>query len=442
MKVAGMGEVARMWRLHMPYCFLSSARTVEVILSSQKHIDKSWDYELLHPWLGLSLLTSTGSHWQTRRKLLTPAFHFKILEQFVDVFNKQSSKLVSILQKKADGKPFDIFDDITLCVLDALCETAMGRSINAQDDRNSEYVQAVKRITALIQYQEFRPWLRNDFLFKLLGYAKEYDACLKILHNMSTSTIREKKKYLKNNKNKTAVHQEDDVLGKKKRLAFLDLLLEYAEDNPEFTEEEIRKEVDTFMFAGHDTTASAVNWTLYNLGLHPDIQDRVQEEVDDIFGQSDAPATLDDVRQMKYTEMCIKESIRIFPPVPIVFREIKEDVVINNYRIPAGTTIALAIYKLHRDPEQFPDPEVFDPDRFLLENVNKRHPYSYVPFSAGPRNCIGQKFAMMEMKILVSSILRKYRVESVTPREHLKLINELILRPLNGNILKIFPRTQ
>nr|XP_053653608.1 cytochrome P450 4C1-like [Cherax quadricarinatus] len=149
----------------------------------------------------------------------------------------------------------------------------MGRSINAQDDRNSEYVQAVKRITALIQYQEFRPWLRNDFLFKLLGYAKEYDACLKILHNMSTSTIREKKKYLKNNKNKTAVHQEDDVLGKKNvRALSLDLLLEYAEDNPEFTEEEIRKEVDTFMFAGHDTTASAVNWTLYNLGLHPDIQ--------------------------------------------------------------------------------------------------------------------------------------------------------------------------
>ncbi|XP_069936113.1 cytochrome P450 4c3 isoform X2 [Cherax quadricarinatus] len=275
MKVAGMGEVARMWMLHMPYCFLSSARTMEVILSSQKHIDKSWDYELLHPWLGLSLLTSTGSHWQTRRKLLTPAFHFKILEQFVDVFNKQSNKLVNKLQKNADGIPFDIFDDIAVCVLDALCETAMGRSINAQDDWNSEYVQAVKKFTWFLQYQEFRPWLRNDFIFKLLGYAKEYDACLKILHNLSTSTIREKKKYLKNNTNKTAVHQEEDALGKKKRLAFLDLLLEYAEDNPEFTEEEIRKEVDTFMFAGHDTTASAVNWTLYNLGLHPDIQDPV-----------------------------------------------------------------------------------------------------------------------------------------------------------------------
>ncbi|KAK8719096.1 hypothetical protein OTU49_014243 [Cherax quadricarinatus] len=149
---------------------------------------------------------------------------------------------------------------------------------------------------------------------------------------------------------------------------------------------------------------------------------------------------MDDLREMKYTENCIKEALRLFPSVPFLGRDLKEEVVIDNYRIPAGTTVMVVIYCLHRDPAQFPNPEVFDPDRFLPENVSKRHPYAYIPFSAGPRNCIGQKFALMEEKILLSNILRKFRVESVTRQEDLLILGELILRPENGNTLKLTPR--
>nr|XP_053638811.1 cytochrome P450 4c3-like [Cherax quadricarinatus] len=194
------------------------------------------------------------------------------------------------------------------------------------------------------------------------------------------------------------------------------------------------------MFEGHDTTAAAINWSLYLIGCYPEIQARVDEELRSIFGDSDRPVTMADLREMKYTENCIKEALRLFPSVPILARELKEEAVIDNYRIPVGTTVIVVTYCLHRDPEQFPKPEVFDPDRFLPENVSKRHPYSYIPFSAGPRNCIGQKFALMEEKILVSNILRKYRVESVTRREDLRILGELILRPENGNILKLTPR--
>ncbi|KAK7073668.1 Cytochrome P450 4V2, partial [Halocaridina rubra] len=227
---------------------------------------------------------------------------------------------------------------------------------------------------------------------------------------------------------------------KKKRLAFLDLLLESAEKDPSLTTEDIREEVDTFMFEGHDTTAAAINWSLYLLGCHPDLQARVHEELDAIFGDDDRPVTMADLREMKYTENCIKEALRIFPSVPFIARELQEEAIIDNYRIPAGTTVMIVTYRLHRDPEQFPRPEVFDPDRFLPENVQNRHPYAYVPFSAGPRNCIGQKFALMEEKIVVASVLRHFRVESTTRREDLKLLGELILRPENGNALKLFPR--
>ncbi|XP_069936736.1 cytochrome P450 4c3-like [Cherax quadricarinatus] len=122
LKVTEYGEVARLWMAHNPYCLLSSAKAAEVILSSQKYLNKSFNYDFAHPWVGISLLTSTGSHWQTRRKLLTPAFHFKILEEFMSVFNKQSNKLIQKLEKKADGNTFDIYDDLTLCALDIICE--------------------------------------------------------------------------------------------------------------------------------------------------------------------------------------------------------------------------------------------------------------------------------------------------------------------------------
>ncbi|XP_068215979.1 cytochrome P450 4c3-like isoform X3 [Palaemon carinicauda] len=433
--------LVRAWLGPRPMVMLCGASRAEVILSSQKHIDKSRDYNFLHPWLGTGLLTSTGQKWHSRRKLLTPGFHFKILEDFVEIFNNQSEIMLKKLEKKADGKPFDIFPFVTLCTLDIICETAMGRSINAQGNSDSEYVRAVYRIGALIQQRQARPWLQPDILYKLSGYAKEFNACLKVLHDLSYSCIRERRAgHHERKAKKLEDKKEDDILGKKQRLAFLDLLLDASESDPTITDEDIREEVDTFMFEGHDTTAAAINWSLYLLGCYPDIQARVHEEIDAVFGNDNRPVTMNDLRALKYTENCIKEALRLFPSVPFIGRELREEAVIDNYRIPVGTTVLIITFRLHRDPEQFPNPEVFDPDRFLPENILNRHPYAYVPFSAGPRNCIGQKFALMEEKIVLSSILRKFRVESCTRREDLKLLGELILRPEDGNTLKLFPR--
>ncbi|XP_063614827.1 uncharacterized protein LOC134787925 [Penaeus indicus] len=431
----------RIWAGPFPLVQLFNCKTAEVILSSQKHLDKSRDYTFLHPWLGTGLLTSTGSKWHSRRKLLTPAFHFKILEDFVEIFNNQSIKMVKLLEKKAGGECFDIFPYITLCTLDIICETAMGCKIGAQDNSESDYVKAVYRIGSLVQHRQARPWLQPDILFKLSGYQKEHDACLKLLHDFSYDTIRTRRReYQESKKNEGQETTEDEALGKKKRLAFLDLLLEYSDGVSRLTDEDIREEVDTFMFEGHDTTAAAINWTLYLLGCHPEIQARVHEELDGIFGDSDRPVTMADLREMKLMENCIKEALRLFPSVPFIARELREDVVINDYHIPSGTTVLVVTYRLHRDPEQFPNPEVFDPDRFLPENCKARHPYAYVPFSAGPRNCIGQKFAQMEERIVLSNVLRHFRVESTIRREDLRILGELILRPENGNPLRLFPR--
>ncbi|XP_042857603.1 cytochrome P450 4C1-like isoform X2 [Penaeus japonicus] len=433
------GEVMRIWIANMPYAVISGAEAVEVILSSKRHIDKSRDYTFLHPWLGTGLLTSTGTKWHSRRKLLTTAFHFRILEDFVDIFNHQSGKMVKKLREKANGKPFNIFPYITLCALDIICETAMGNTVNAQDNSESEYVKAVYRIIHIMQLRMSRPWLQPNLLFKALGYAKEHGDCLKVLHGFSEENIRQRRKAFRKKKAYTDVTDCHKIQGNKKHMAFLDLLLECSDD-AKLSDEDIREEVDTFMFEGHDTTAAAVNWALFLLGHHPEIQGRAQEELDGIFGNSDRPVTMADLREMKYTENCIKEALRIYPSVPFIGRESKEDIYVGQYRIPAGVTAMISVFRLHRDPKQFPQPETFDPDRFLAENCKRRHPYAYIPFSAGPRNCIGQKFAMMEEKILISSILRKFTVKTATPRSELDLVGELILRPFGDILVELVPR--
>ncbi|XP_050696735.1 cytochrome P450 4C1-like [Eriocheir sinensis] len=430
------GPMFKVWLGTTPLVVISGARQAEAVLSSQKHIEKSNQYSFFHPWLGnTGLFVSSAETWPARRKLLTPAFHLKILEQFLEVFHRQSLKMVDKLKQEV-GKEVDLFPFITNCTLDAICETTMGCCINAQDDPESEYVEAVHRMQQLVQLRMLIVWLQLDAVFWLLGYAREQRALLKTLHTFTRNIVAKRRK-LYEAQRKGGEH----YVGKRPRLAFLDLLLEYSADGAVLSEESVREEVDLFVFAGHDTTTVAINWFLYLMGLHPEIQARVQEELDGIFQGSDRPATMDDLRQMRYTEMCIREALRLYPSVPYIGRLLKEDVTIDNYTIPAGTTIFIFTYAIHRDASQFPHPERFDPDRFLPENVAKRDPFSYIPFSAGPRNCLGQKFGMLEEKVMVSNVLRKFTVESLTSREAMSLKSEIVLRPNDGNFVRLHPRT-
>ena len=177
-----------------PYIVLANAEDMEKILNSSTEIVKSHDYEVVHAWLGLGLLTSAGEKWFRRRKQLTPAFHFKILEDFLTVFNEQCSTFRKILQDKASGPAFDIFPVITHCALDIICETAMGRTVNVQQGSNTSYVKAIYRMSELIQWRQLRPWLHPDFTWNLTKEGKEQKQCLEILHGFTDKVIKEKRK--------------------------------------------------------------------------------------------------------------------------------------------------------------------------------------------------------------------------------------------------------
>ncbi|XP_058443129.1 cytochrome P450 4c3-like [Malaya genurostris] len=447
---------SRAWNGPMPYVMISKASAVEPILGSPRHIEKSHDYEFLKPWLGTGLLTSQGKKWHPRRKILTPAFHFKILDDFVDIFQEQSAVLVKRMERELGNEVgFNCFPYVTLCTLDIVCETAMGRLVNAQMNSDSEYVKAVYQIGSIVQNRQQKIWLQPDFIFKRTADYRNHQRCLAILHEFSNRVIRERKEEIRkqkesnNNPNESSTdfkstldgNNNPEEFGRKKRLAFLDLLIEASQDGTVLSNEDIREEVDTFMFEGHDTTSAAISWILLLLGAEPTIQDRIVEEIDRIMdGDRERFPSMKELNEMKYLECCIKEGLRLYPSVPLIARKLTEDVQIEDYTIPAGTTAMIVVYQLHRNPEVFPNPDKFNPDNFLPENCRGRHPYAYIPFSAGPRNCIGQKFAVLEEKSIISAVLRKYRIEAVDRRENLTLLGELILRPKDGLRIKISRR--
>ncbi|XP_015280489.1 PREDICTED: cytochrome P450 4V2 [Gekko japonicus] len=420
----------KIWVGPLPLLVLYHAETVEVVLSSSKHIEKASFYKYLHPWLGTGLLTSSGSKWRTRRKMLTPTFHFTILTDFLEVMNEQASILVEKLEKHVDKEAFDCFLYITLCTLDIICETAMGKNIGAQSNSDSEYVRSVYRMSELIHHRQKSPWLWADLLYLMFSEGREHRRGLKILHSFTDNVIAEKARELENREQ----HQStDEQSGHKVRRAFLDMLLNATDDDgKKLSYQDVREEVDTFMFEGHDTTAAAANWSIFLLACHPEVQRKVHQELDDVFGDSNRHVTSDDLKELRYLECVIKETLRIFPSVPYFARTLHESCYIRGFKVSKGTEVIIAPIALHRDPDVFPEPEKFQPERFSLENSAGRNPYAYVPFSAGPRNCIGQRFAQMEEKTILATILRKFWVETTQKYEDIGPVAELILRPNKG----------
>lgn len=434
--------IFRVWAGSHPEVHVMKAEYTEIIFNSVTHIEKGKIYKFLGPWLGQGLLTSTGQRWHSHRKLITPTFHFKILENFFEVFVEKSNKLVNLLKANSNGKSFNIYPFITSCTLDMICETAMGVEINAMEQSNSEYVKAVSKISEDTIIRATRPWLHINFIFNNFSeIGKDYRKCTSILHGFTNKVIKERKETFEKQSLKSQLTEEDLLMGKKNRMAFLDLLIEASDNGKKLNDADIREEVDTFMFEGHDTTTAAISWCLFLLGNHLDCQEKAYQELQDIFGDSDRNISLEDLNKMKYLERCLKEALRLYPSVPFISRRLAEDVEIGGYKIPKRVELVIHIHDIHRDPEQFPNPDTFDPDNFLPERCVKRHPFSYIPFSAGPRNCIGQKFAIMEEKTVLASVLRAYKFKSVESVSEIKTVSELILRPSVGLFMKFESRT-
>ncbi|XP_026315281.1 cytochrome P450 4c3-like [Hyposmocoma kahamanoa] len=430
------GRIHQLGAINITIITICEPKDVETVLSTTRYNEKQTPYNFLNSWLGDGLLISNGDKWKQRRKLLTPAFHFNILKGFASTFNEQTEKLLTKIEKLIQEEQVDVLSHISKATLNIMCETSMGTTLHEYTEAvANKYVKALHQLGQVLEMRYIKVWYHFDWLYRLSSFARTEKKLVQYLHAFTKKIIQERKDYRHSNVVVTA----DCMVYDKHRLAMLDLLLE-NEKVGKIDMNGIREEVDTFMFEGHDTTAMALSFMIMRVANEPDVQRNLNDELSQIFGCSSRSPTLEDLNAMKYLECCIKESLRLYPSVHYMARYSTEDIVLSGFTIPPGVVLHIAIYDIHHDPEIFPNPEEFIPERFLPENSVKRHPYSYIPFSAGPRNCIGQKFAMLQMKTIMSGLLRKFHLDPVTKTQDVVLMADMVLRSKDPLYVKFRPK--
>ncbi|XP_066474652.1 ultra-long-chain fatty acid omega-hydroxylase isoform X2 [Tiliqua scincoides] len=394
-------------------------------------------YGFLKPWLGDGLLLSSGKKWARHRRMLTPAFHFDILKPYLKIFN-QSTDIMHAKWRKlitSGVSSLNMFEQISLMTLDSLQKCVFSYNSNCQETP-SDYIAAILELSALVVRRQYRLLHHFDWIYRLSADGRRFYRACNIVHSFTAEVIQKRQKAL------NSLGEEAWLKSKQgKTMDFIDvLLLAKDEEGLPLSDEDIAAEADTFMFEGHDTTASALSWVLYNLAKHPKYQDQCREEIQDLLqGRDMEQIEWEDISQMPFTTMCIKESLRLHPPVTIISRRCTEDVTLPDGRvIPKGNVCIISIFGTHHNPAVWPEPEVYNPHRFDSRNSQQQPPLAFLPFSAGPRNCIGQNFAMAELKVTLARTLLRF-VLRVDESRTVRRKPELILRAENGLWLQVEP---
>ncbi|KAJ8951265.1 hypothetical protein NQ318_008168 [Aromia moschata] len=287
-----------------------------------------------------------------------------------------------------------------------------------------------------------KPWLLIEPLFSLTPLSNDQYKNQDDIYSYTKEILQRRITELRN--------------GAPRKMSLMDFFIKISEEHPNFTNDDIINEITTFMsatitisrlfyhserkkFQGQESVATTMTFTLYYLAKHQDVQEKVMEEQRSInFDKGEM--TLDMTKQMAYLKQCINETLRLYPAGPVLARITTEDVTVGEITIPRGTNLFISPCSTHRLEHIYPDPEMFDPERFSADNIKKRHPYAFIPFSVGPRNCIGYKFAYLEMISILSTLLRNYHVSLVPGKENLTVYFRITPRAKGGVWLKLTPR--
>ncbi|XP_066482547.1 cytochrome P450 4B1-like [Tiliqua scincoides] len=385
-------------------------------------------YNFLIPWIGRGLLVLNGPKWQQHRKLLTPGFHYEVLQPYLALMVESVTVMLDKWEKlvpKGTTSSLELFEPVSLMTLDSIMKCSFSYHSNCQTDRENSYINTVLDLTLKFYQRLKTPLYHSDLIYWCSSQGRQFREGCRLAHIHTDKVIRERKESHKN-------EQELEKILKKRRLDFLDILLcaKDEQGNP-LSDVDLRAEVDTFMFEGHDTTASGISWLLYCMAQNPEHQQRCREEIKELLEEK-KNIQWDDLGKMTYCTMCIKESLRLYPPVPQVGRDLNAPLTFADGRsLPKGFFIIMNIYGLHRNPEVWENPEVFNPLRFLPENSSGRHPYAFLPFAAGPRNCIGQQFAMNELKVALALTLLRFELFPDASKPPIPY-PQIVTRSING----------
>jgi len=360
--------------------------------------------------LGEGLLTSEGAHHRRQRRLAQPAFHRQRLGAYAAVMADYAERAA---ERWRDGQTLDVADEMMRLTL-----AVVGRTL-FDVDVESEADDVGAALTDMMELFGYLMLPYAELLEKLpLPATRRFRRARARLDAVIYRIIEERRR---------AGGDRGDLL------STLLLAVDEEGDHTGMTDEQLRDEVMTIFLAGHETTANALTWAFYLLAQNPEAEARLHEEVDRVLGGG-RRAGFEDVPALRYTEMVVAETMRLYPPAWAVGRMAVEDHEVGGYLIPRGATALMSQYVMHRDSRFFPDPERFDPGRFAPEAKDARPQYSYFPFGGGVRRCIGEGFAWAEATLLLATFARRWRMRLV-PGRRVEMKPRITLRPGAGGVV-------
>ncbi|HLP20224.1 MAG TPA: cytochrome P450 [Chitinophagales bacterium] len=385
-----------------------------VLLENNKNYRKSLAYDMIRVLLGNGLLTSEGDFWKKQRRLAMPAFHKQKLADLTAMMVRKAEAEVEKIKPNAEsGGYFDVAPLMTNLTLEIISEAIFSNGVEDKADLVS------RQITLLNQYatDKLNSPIRLPPLFPTPGNIKERKA-IKILDDIIYSIIDQRRK--------EGVSKSD----------LLSMLLDARDEETgeAMDNKQLRDEVMTIFIAGNETTANAMAWTLYLLSQNPEAEEKMIREIDE---KLDAGVELNfqNILGFQYVRQVIDESMRLFPPAWVVGRRNYEDDEIGGYFIQKNTNVLVPIMYFHRSEKYWDEPLKFKPERFAPELRNSIDRFVYFPFGGGPRLCIGNNFAIMEMQIILIKLYRSYKFR-LKPGFVVEPEPLITLRPKYGMVMK------
>ena len=348
--------------------------------------------------LGRGLVTNTDySHHKTQRKLVQPGFHFRRIQSYADTMADYTTAYI----KDWGTGLRDISQDMFELTMYIVCKTLFNMDMQNMAQEADKIGHTMKIVQDCIDHQfnqmiDFPNWVPTPTNLKL-------NKARKVLNDTMSKMIEIRRA-------ESDEHVNPNI--EPKHLDMMSMLLDARyEDGSAMDDQLIMDELITLFVAGHETTSNALTWTIHLLSQHPDIQTKLQAELDQVL--EDRDARFEDLENLHYTEMVIKESMRLLPPAwTLNARQANQDIQVGQYLFPKNKTVFISPYANHRNPKYFDKPELFDPERFSAEREKSIPKHAYMPFGTGPRVCIGQSFAMMEAKLILASILNRYSIKA------------------------------
>jgi cytochrome P450 len=377
----------------------------QLLAGTRGHTKRLPLYREIATALGDGLLTSDGDDWQRQRRIVQPLFTRQRIAGYATVMAEEATRLLEgWAAAAASGRPVELHGQMTGYTMRVLGRLLLGGDVDAA---SVEVTTAFPVINHHVRRRVLAP-LRAPRSWPTPANRRATRARRRLDQVVD--------RILQQRRGQTP--GADDLLGR--LLAARDPATGQGLDDTE-----LRAQVLLFLLAGHETTATALTFTLYLLGHHPDAQRRVRDEVRGMLG--DQAPTAEDAARLTHTTRVVKEAMRLYPPAWSIGRRTSQDEVIGGYLLPAGSTVIVSPWVLHRHPRHWDHPGAFDPDRFTPERQATRHRYAYLPFGAGPRACIGGSFALLEAVLATALIVRAYRL--TTPPDPIPLATGITLRP-------------